>query len=107
MFEFIKIYDDVEIPQYETSKSSGLDLKAYLKVAPFDDKVYINPHHSIIIPTGLKIKMNFDSMEAQIRGRSSLAAKHNIFVLNSPGTIDNDITGTDYTIGNVWTADCW
>ena len=34
-----------------------------------------------------------EGLEAQIRPRSGLAAKHGISVLNSPGTIDADYRG--------------
>ena len=45
-----------------------------------------------MIPTGLSIAIP-DNTEVQIRPRSGLAAKNNISVLNTPGTIDSDYRG--------------
>ena len=45
-----------------------------------------------MIPTGLSIAFSKD-YEIQIRPRSGLAAKNNISILNTPGTIDSDYRG--------------
>ena len=82
-----KLDPHVEIPEYKTSGSSGVDLKAFIK-----NKVIIKPFKSIIIPTGLSIAVP-ENCEAQIRPRSGLAANSNISVLNTPGTIDSDYRG--------------
>ena len=82
-----KLDPDVEIPEYKTSGSSGVDLKAFIK-----NKVIIKPFKSIIIPTGLSIAVP-ENCEVQIRPRSGLAANSNISVLNTPGTIDSDYRG--------------
>ena len=50
------------------------------------------PQKSELIPTGLSIAIP-DNTEVQIRPRSGLAAKNNISVLNTPGTIDSDYRG--------------
>ena len=47
---------------------------------------------SCLVPTGISIAMSED-YEIQIRPRSGLAAKNNISVLNTPGTIDSDYRG--------------
>ena len=47
---------------------------------------------SSIIPTGLSVAFSKD-YEIQIRPRSGLAAKNNISILNTPGTIDSDYRG--------------
>ena len=75
------------LPKYETDGSSGLDLAANI-----DIKIEIKPGETKIIPTGLfvGIPKNF---EIQIRPRSGLAAKNQISVLNTPGTIDADYRG--------------
>lgn len=75
------------MPVRATAGSAGYDLS----YAGLDDLVCI-PGHTIIIPTGLKIALPV-GCEAQIRSRSGLAAKNNVFVLNSPGTIDSDYRG--------------
>ncbi len=75
------------LPQYQTSMSAGLDLKANLSEA-----IVIHPMERVLVPTGIFIELK-EGFEAQIRPRSGLAAKHGITVLNSPGTIDADYRG--------------
>ena len=74
-------------PKYKTDGSSGVDLSAFL-----EKKVVIKPNSSELIPTGLQVAIP-EEFEIQIRPRSGLAAKENIGVLNSPGTIDSDYRG--------------
>ena len=79
-----KLNQKAQIPKYKTSGSSGMDLTALL-----DNKIIIPPNKSSLIPTGLSIAIPEDT-EVQIRPRSGLAAKSNLTVLNTPGTIDSD-----------------
>lgn len=72
-------------PEYATPGSAGCDLCSQVNVL-------ICPHETILIPTGLRIQLP-DGYEAQVRPRSGLALKHDLTVLNAPGTIDNDFTG--------------
>ena len=78
---------EVTLPKYETDGSSGLDLAAFI-----DNDIEIKPGKSEIIPTGLAIAIP-KNFEIQIRPRSGLAAKNQISVLNTPGTIDADYRG--------------
>ena len=82
-----RLSKNVPLPKYGTDGSSGLDLAANI-----DIKIEIKPGETKIIPTGLfvGIPKNF---EIQIRPRSGLAAKNQISVLNTPGTIDADYRG--------------
>ncbi len=82
-----KLSPEVELPSYKTSGASGMDLMAFIK-----SSVTIKPKTSSLIPTGLSIAFSED-YEVQIRPRSGLAAKNNISVLNTPGTIDSDYRG--------------
>ena len=50
------------------------------------------PKSSCLVPTGLSVAFSKE-YEIQIRPRSGLAAKKNISVLNTPGTIDSDYRG--------------
>ncbi|MDP4202948.1 MAG: dUTP diphosphatase [Bacteroidota bacterium] len=75
------------LPQYATSLSAGVDLRANL-----DEPVTMLPLERKLIPTGLFIELP-EGYEAQIRPRSGLAIKKGITVLNSPGTIDADYRG--------------
>lgn len=74
-------------PAYATEMSAGMDIKANIQ-----EPVILEPLHRTMVPTGLYIALP-EGMEAQIRPRSGLAAKHGITVLNSPGTIDPDYRG--------------
>ena len=82
-----RLNPEVKIPSYKTEGSSGMDLIAFLK-----DPVKIKPKSSELISTGISIAIPEDT-EIQIRPRSGLAAKSNMSVLNTPGTIDSDYRG--------------
>ena len=82
-----RLSKDVALPKYETDGSSGLDLAANT-----DKQIKILPGKSEIIPTGLAVAIP-KNFEIQIRPRSGLAAKNQISVLNTPGTIDADYRG--------------
>ena len=82
-----RLSKEVTLPKYETDGSSGLDLAAFI-----DKSIEIKPGKSEIIPTGLAVAIPKD-FEIQIRPRSGLAAKSQISVLNTPGTIDADYRG--------------
>jgi dUTP pyrophosphatase len=75
------------LPEYATSGSSGMDIRAYL-----DTQQTLQPFERVLIPTGLFIELP-EGFEAQIRPRSGLAIKQGITCLNTPGTIDADYRG--------------
>ena len=82
-----RLSKNVALPRYETEDSSGLDLAANM-----DEQIKILPGKSEIIPTGLAVAIP-KNFEIQIRPRSGLAAKNQVSVLNTPGTIDADYRG--------------
>ena len=82
-----KLDQFVELPIYKTTGASGMDLMAFIK-----QPIKLAPNSSCLVPTGLSVAFSED-YEVQIRPRSGLAAKHNITVLNTPGTIDSDYRG--------------
>ena len=82
-----KLHPKVQLPSYKTEGSSGMDLMAFI-----ERPIKIIPNSSSVIPTGISIAIPND-VEVQIRPRSGLAAKSNISVLNTPGTIDSDYRG--------------
>ena len=82
-----KLDPTVEIPVYKTTGASGMDLMAFIKKS-----IRLAPKNSCLVPTGLSVAFSED-YEIQIRPRSGLAAKNNISVLNTPGTIDSDYRG--------------
>ena len=82
-----KLHSDVNLPAYETSGSSGMDLQAYIS-----EEIILKPSERKLIPTGLSIAIP-ENLEIQIRPRSGLAYKKGISVVNTPGTIDSDYRG--------------
>lgn len=98
MFNFAKLNDKTmkvqiinkskhSLPQYATSSSAGMDLRANL-----DNPIVLKPLQRCLVPTGLYIALP-EGFEAQIRPRSGLALKKGITLLNTPGTIDADYRG--------------
>ncbi len=75
------------LPEYATSLSAGMDLRANIQ-----ENITLKPLERKLVPTGLFIELP-QGYEAQIRPRSGLAIKKGITVLNSPGTIDADYRG--------------
>lgn len=75
------------VPEYATSASAGMDLRACL-----DEPMTMKPMERALVPTGLYIELPV-GFEAQVRPRSGLAIKKGVTVLNSPGTIDADYRG--------------
>ena len=82
-----KLSSTVLIPKYETPGSSGMDIAAHL-----EKNIIIKPGEKALVSTGFSIAIP-KGYEVQIRPRSGLAAKKNITVLNTPGTIDADYRG--------------
>jgi len=75
------------LPDYATSGSSGVDIRAYL-----DKPITLQPSERTLVPTGLFVEIPI-GYEIQIRPRSGLAIKQGITCLNTPGTIDADYRG--------------
>lgn len=75
------------LPEYATSGSSGMDIRANLEAAQS-----LQPLERALIPTGLFIELPA-GFEIQVRPRSGLAIKQGITCLNTPGTIDADYRG--------------
>ncbi len=83
----IKTDDEAVLPEYITEVASGADVRANIP-----EDVEIMPGESVAIPTGLRVAIP-RGYEFQIRPRSGLALKHQVTVLNTPGTIDADYRG--------------
>lgn len=82
-----KLHENAELPQYHTVHAAGMDLAACI-----DEPIVLEPHGRAIIPTGIAIALP-PGYEAQIRGRSGMAAKHGVMPANGVGTIDADYRG--------------
>jgi dUTP pyrophosphatase len=83
--KFIMLSNSAEWPQRKTLGSSGFDIHS------LEDTV-VPAGCTVVVATGVGLEMP-RGLEAQVRSRSGLAAKHSVFVLNSPGTIDSDYKG--------------
>ncbi|MBW4651317.1 MAG: dUTP diphosphatase [Kastovskya adunca ATA6-11-RM4] len=81
----LKLNDSAVVPQYEHLNDSGLDLVSV-------DELEIPATDSQLVRTGISIELP-QGTEAQIRPRSGLALKHQITVLNTPGTVDESYRG--------------
>lgn len=87
----VKILDERiknNLPQYATSGSAGLDLKACL-----DEVITIEPGQTVLVPTGIAIYLDDPSYAALILPRSGLGHKHGIVLGNLVGLIDSDYQG--------------
>ncbi len=82
-----KLNPAVKLPEYKTNGASGMDLVAFIK-----NPLIVKPQTSSLVPTGLSVAFS-ENFEIQVRPRSGLAAKNNISILNTPGTIDSDYRG--------------
>ena len=83
--KFILLSENAKLPTRVTPCSSGLDLYSpETTIIKSKTKEIIDLEIKCIIPSGYDV---------QIRSRSGLAYNNSIFVLNSPGTIDQDYTG--------------
>ena len=82
-----RLSSSVKLPRYKTNGASGMDLMAFIS-----EPIILKPQSSCLVPTGISVAFS-EKFEIQIRPRSGLAAKNNISVLNTPGTIDSDYRG--------------
>ena len=82
---FKKLNENATIPSFAHKGDAGLDLCA-------SERCEIAPKSWGLVKTGLAVKLP-NGTEAQIRSRSGLALKRGVFVLNSPGTIDEGYRG--------------
>ncbi|MEW9121879.1 MAG: dUTP diphosphatase [Thermotaleaceae bacterium] len=75
------------LPMYETTGSAGMDLKADI-----NESILLNPGERYLVPTGVFVELP-EGVEGQVRGRSGLAVKYGIGLVNGIGTIDSDYRG--------------
>jgi dUTP pyrophosphatase len=80
-----KLDPSATIPNYSHPGDAGLDIFAL-------EATTIEPGGSKMVKTGISIELP-PGTEGQVRPRSGLALKHQITLLNSPGTIDEGYRG--------------
>ncbi len=83
-----RVGKEFPIPDYATSGSAGIDLRACL-----DEKLTLKPGQTELIPTGMAIHIGEESLAAVILPRSGLGHKHGIVLGNLVGLIDSDYQG--------------
>jgi dUTP pyrophosphatase len=86
---------EIPLPDYATTGSAGLDLRACLTEA-----VVLNAGESLLIPTGLAIHIDDPTLAAILLPRSGLGHKHGIVLGNLVGLIDSDYQGQVF-------VSCW
>lgn len=82
-----KLKPNAVLPSFATAHAAGMDIAACI-----DAPITLQPHERAVIPAGFAIALPV-GYEAQVRGRSGLAAKHRIMPANGVGTIDADYRG--------------
>lgn len=90
-----RLGDSIPIPNYATTGSAGLDLRACL-----EDNLTVHPGETHLIPTGLAIHIDDPSLAAVLLPRSGLGHKHGIVLGNLVGLIDSDYQGQIF-------VSCW
>lgn len=90
--------EELRPPKYQTEQAAGADLCACLGPG---ESLKIEPGERKLVPTGLSFEIP-KGYEVQIRPRSGLSFKTNLFVVNSPGTIDSDYRGEIKIILGNW-----
>lgn len=83
-----RVGDSIELPQYATPGSAGLDLRVCI-----DAPLQIRSQETVLLPTGLAIYIEDPMLAAVILPRSGLGHKHGIVLGNLVGLIDSDYQG--------------
>ena len=90
-----RIGNQYPLPEYTTSGSAGVDLRACL-----DDVLELRPGQVELISSGIAIHIADQSLAAVVLPRSGLGHKHGIVLGNLVGLIDSDYQGEIY-------ISCW
>lgn len=90
-----RLGDSIELPDYATDGSAGLDLRACL-----EQDITLQPGETQLIPTGLAIHIDDPTLAAVLLPRSGLGHKHGIVLGNLVGLIDSDYQGQVF-------VSCW
>lgn len=90
-----RLGDSIDLPDYATDGSAGLDLRACL-----EQDMTLQPGETVLIPTGLAIHIDDPTLAAVLLPRSGLGHKHGIVLGNLVGLIDSDYQGQIF-------VSCW
>ncbi len=80
-----RLVPEAKLPRYEHPGDSGADLVAVTDCI-------LQPMQWFAVPTGISAEVPV-GFELQVRPKSSLALKHGVTVLNTPGTVDAGYRG--------------
>ena len=83
-----RLGDSIELPNYATDGSAGLDMRACI-----DDALTVIPGDTVLVPTGLAIHIGDRALAAVLLPRSGLGHKHGLVLGNLTGLIDSDYQG--------------
>jgi len=83
-----RIGGEYPLPQYATSGSAGVDLRACV-----DTAIELQPGDTTLIPSGIAIHLDDPGYAAIVLPRSGLGHKHGIVLGNLVGLIDSDYQG--------------
>lgn len=90
-----RLGNSIELPEYATTGSAGLDLRACLAT-----ELVLAAGSTELIPTGIAIHIADPAMAAVLLPRSGLGHKHGIVLGNLTGLIDSDYQGQVF-------VSCW
>lgn len=90
-----RIGREYPLPQYATSGSAGVDLRACI-----DGALELKPGDTQLIPSGIAIYLEDPAYAAIVLPRSGLGHKHGIVLGNLVGLIDSDYQGQVF-------VSCW
>jgi dUTP pyrophosphatase len=90
-----RIGSEYPVPQYATSGSAGVDLRACI-----DASLELKPGDTQLIPSGIAIYLQDPAYAAIVLPRSGLGHKHGIVLGNLVGLIDSDYQGQIF-------VSCW
>ncbi len=83
-----KIGKEIPLPEYKTSGSAGMDVRACL-----EDDIILKPGKTEMIKLGFAMHIQDPNVAALIIPRSGLGSKHGIVLGNLVGLIDSDYQG--------------
>ena len=83
--KFVKLNPDAIIPDYAHEGDAGMDLYSAIDTI-------IEPMEWKLVGTGLAMLLP-PNTEGQVRTKSGIALKNGVFVLNTPGTVDENYRG--------------
>lgn len=83
-----KIGNDIPMPEYATSGSAGMDMRACL-----EEPLTVAPGESVLVGTGIAMYIGDPGFAATLLPRSGLGHKKGIVLGNLVGLIDSDYQG--------------